>query len=137
VSGDLDRFVARCDDVLTDWDGSADAMHAKALPDGSYQTGPTLAWLAFAPPPIVISAAQARAILAAATEFGVALTRVFQEFARVLNEAAPAFAELSAALQADDDGPADLRDRALWLRQQRNTGPRDPHRLDGTRHGQR
>jgi hypothetical protein len=60
------------------------------------------------------------------------LTRVFQEFARALNEAPPAIAELAAALQADDDGPTGVRERALWLRQQRNTGPRDPHRLDGT-----
>jgi hypothetical protein len=71
MSGDLDEFFARCDDVLDNWHGSEDAMHAKALPDGTYQTGPTIvSWpLMPMPPVVVITPAQARALLAAASEF--------------------------------------------------------------------
>jgi hypothetical protein len=128
VSGDdLDGFFARCDDVLDNWHGSDDAMHAKALPDGTYRVTSSSGFA----PVVVFSHEQTLALLRA-DEFSAAFTRLMQDFARILNAAAPAIIALADAMRADDHDPTDPRALALWLRQNRNTGPPNQHRLDGT-----
>ncbi len=52
----------------------------------------------------------------------------FQNLADALSAIAPAFQDLAAADVIPDVGPADPRDRALWLRRNRHTGPRQRQR---------
>jgi len=147
---DLDAFFAKADDVLDNWRGSDDAMHARvpidedaeALPGESYydqwdsgdvaltraerNMSPLLLdiELDFSVFNQVMAHIQEQMIL-----FGNAYLRGNHHFAW-----APVVATTNAPTRAELDAGIDLtdpRERALQLRRNRNTGPKDRRRLDG------
>lgn len=114
TAGRFDDAIAAIDGALEDWGVGPDAMR-------------------WAPPPPTL---EQRVLLMETADYGgavVAAGRLMTEFlrawveeaVRVLSESVDWTAVLdgAATLGMADAGPDDPRDRALWLRRTRNTGP--------------
>lgn len=78
---------------------------------------------------------ETQAQIAALIRSSAEASRVFGEAARRMSEAVKKIGPvLDKAGLIPDEPPTDPRERALWARQHRNTGPtRDPHRHRGIR----
>lgn len=120
-SDDLDAFFARCDDVLDNWHGSADSMYADYSGKNSTR-----------------QADQIQRYVAQMTLYMESLNRLTQATNQIVVAAGEAFGPLvKATVRAynlcGEGCPTDPRERALWLRQHRNTGPDDNRGTDGIR----
>lgn len=131
----LDEFFARAEDVLTDWRGSTDAMHAhapdsedvEALPGDSYYDQPSgPVWS----PPVVDwrFTDHVMTVQAVITRFNTEMGLWAERYSAAMTDLGRA---LTTALP--DVARDDPRERALSLRRSRNTGPADPYRIDGRR----
>lgn len=136
MSESVDDVLDRCEDVLTDWRGSGDAMRAVGYDvvdtEGyhfRFDRTPLPAAVPVAVPEIEYDReAYVAALRAAFRDITEAFRPIVDGIAlRQCREGA----EL-AGIIIDDPLPEDPRERALHLRQHRNTGPQ-PYRLDGRR----
>lgn len=137
MSGDI---LDQIDHAVHDWATSSDAM--RWLPEPSKPNLPQ-AWLSPLPPdglPAVqapqITPEQVDAIRAALGQAMGAMAAQITEMARQMQPVLQRFGgqvrELHRQLQdagvVAEDVPADPMQRALWLRRNRNTGPKQPQR---------
>jgi hypothetical protein len=160
MTEDVTAFLDRCDDVLTDWHGSADAAHyARGVPvdppGTTFRFGRVrvpvraeIEWDAEPSPstptrpvPVVpdvefdreafVEAMRVtfREITEALRPFVHACQDTCRSVGMALHQCSEA-AELTGTIH--HTLPTDPRERALYLRQHRNTGPQ-LHRLDGRR----
>lgn len=129
----MTAFLDRCDDVLTDWHPSRDAMRAVGyvVVDDPFEALLVRSPLTVPVVPDVQSVPRAfaeamRGVVDAAQDtcrhVGVALRHVGEQLDGANR----------IGIVVDDPTPTDPRERALYLRRHRNTGPH-LHRLDGRR----
>jgi hypothetical protein len=149
----LDEFFAKAEDVLTDWNPSGDAMIAKvpdsddieALPgDSYYEQHPPRRWQPIGILDVLAVGAGEWA------DIGRLLKQAYADARNVminvprrggreqarrirLDDPIPPTPQSRPTPELADVEPTDPRERALWRRRRRNTGPDDPWRIDGRR----
>lgn len=131
-TAELDDFFARAEDVLTDWRGGTDAMHARVPTDDA---GDVLAprgdsyYDQVSEPDVEQIREATRVIGQAASVWAKQMQEAMAAIGR-------AYATIPAALrprplQVSPQPLDDVRQRALELRRNRNTGPVSRLGLDG------
>jgi len=144
---DLDAFFAKADDVLDNWHGSDDAMHAKvptdedaeALPGDSYYEQAAGPIAGGSLPPLIVDIELDLSAWNRALGHALGQTIWFGHVP-VLRGPSPDRVIFDEWVEGERwDAALDPRERALQLRRNRNTGPADRRRLDGraTRSGAR
>lgn len=103
-----EHVLEAIDGALADWALSKDAMRWSPEPEDA----PPLAWQ--------MTGEQRAEIQDAMRRVGVTIQSFADRYVAAFNHLAPKLRELGALL---GEPPRDPRERALWLRRHRNTGP--------------